>query len=113
MRKRRAQVRGLQVEVEGYQASDAPWQYVRLVLHFRLDADAIRQAVLERVIRLSVVRYCSVIATLREVAAIEATMEVVDHDGQSSGRRPVRLAVGGEDAESDADLGADSAEDEA
>lgn len=92
MRKRRAQMRDLQVEIEGFQASKPPWQYERLVLHFRLDADAITAAVLERVIRLSVVRYCSVIATARGVAAIEATMEVVTADGKSTGRQAVRLA---------------------
>ena len=37
--------------------------------------------VLARVIRLSIVRYCSVITTIAGVAAIEATVELVGADG--------------------------------
>jgi hypothetical protein len=50
-------------------------------------------AVLARVIRLAVVRYCSVISTLSGVAAIEATIELVDRDGKTTGRVPIDLAI--------------------
>ncbi|HEY7599456.1 MAG TPA: OsmC family protein [Candidatus Limnocylindrales bacterium] len=91
VRKRRADLAALDVEVEGFQADDPPWHYERMVLHFRLTASRLTVGVLERVVRLSVVRYCSVIATLRGVARIEATAELVDLAGNSSGRRSVRL----------------------
>ena len=63
------------------------------MLHFRVVSAAISAVVLERVVRLSIVRYCSVLATMRGVARIEATVELVDPAGASSGRRPVRLDV--------------------
>jgi hypothetical protein len=53
----------------------------------------LKVAVLARVVRLAVVRYCSVIATISGVAAIEATVEFVDRDGSSTGRVPIELAI--------------------
>lgn len=93
LRKRREEIADLKVEVEGHQAADPPWQYERVVLHYRLTGLDLRRATLERVIRLAVVRYCSVLATLAGVARIEATLELVGADGESSGRLPVRLDV--------------------
>lgn len=93
LRKRRVGMRALDVEVEGFQASDPPWHYERIVLHYRVTVDGVSSGVLERVIRLSVVRYCSVIATLRGVARVEATLELVGADGTTSGRQAVRLDV--------------------
>jgi putative redox protein len=91
LRKRRVALRELDVEIEGFQADEPPWHYERVVLHFRVACERLTVGVLERVIRLSVVRYCSVIATLRGVARIEATLELVDGAGSSTGRLPVRL----------------------
>jgi putative redox protein len=91
LRKRRQQVRALDVSVEGEQAPDPPWTYRSLTLHFRVEGSDVPLAVLSRIIRLSIVGYCSVLSTLRGVARIEATIEQVADDGQSSGRRPVEL----------------------
>ena len=93
VRKRRAAISALDVEIEGFQGDDPPWPYELAVLHFRVISDAISVTVLKRVVRLSVVRYCSVLATMRGVARIEATVELVDSAGMSSGRRAVRLDV--------------------
>jgi putative redox protein len=93
MRKRRQELAELEVTVEGEQADEAPWRYERVTLHFKLRALGLRPAIIERVIRLSCVRYCSVLATLRGVARVAATMELIDLDGASSGRLPVSLAL--------------------
>ncbi len=63
------------------------------MLHYRITGSRLRWAVLERVVRLACVRYCSVLATVRGVARIEATLELVEADGTTSGRLPVRLDV--------------------
>ena len=91
LRKRRQRVRSLEVTVEGEQLPDPPWTYTRVSLHFRVACDDIRVSVLQRVVRLSCVRYCSVVTTIRGVAAIEATVELVAADGSSTGRHPVDL----------------------
>ncbi|HSH22332.1 MAG TPA: OsmC family protein [Candidatus Caenarcaniphilales bacterium] len=91
LRKRRDDVTSVEVTVEGEQASDPPWPYERIVLHFRIGGARLSRRVLERVVRLSCLRYCSVLATLSGVARVEATLEILDEAGQSSGRQPVRL----------------------
>ncbi|MEP7158249.1 MAG: OsmC family protein [Chloroflexota bacterium] len=93
LRKRRAHVDALDVAVDADQDDDPPWTYRRVALHFRITGSALKVAVLARVIRLSVVRYCSVVSTLSGVAAIEATVELVDRDGTSTGRVPIELAI--------------------
>lgn len=93
LRKRRVALRALDTQIEGFQADEAPWHYERVVLHFRVACERLTTNVLERVVRLAVVRYCGAIATMRGVARIEATMELVDPDGMTSGRLPVRLDV--------------------
>lgn len=93
LRKRRAQISALTVTIEGHQQPDPPWAYRRVVLHFRVVADTLTVPVMARVIRLSVVRYCSVVTTMSGVAAIEATLELVASDGTSTGQRPIELAM--------------------
>ncbi len=93
LRKRRAHFDALDVVVDGEQAEEAPWAYRQVALHYRITGDGLKVAVLARVIRLSIVRYCSVIATLSGVAAISATVELVDRDGTSTGRVPIELAL--------------------
>ena len=93
LRKRRAHVSALDVTVEGHQLPDPPWTYQRVVLHYRLAGDGLSMPVMARVIRLSIVRYCSVITTIAGVAAIEATVEVIAGDGTTTGQRPIELAI--------------------
>lgn len=93
LRKRRANVSALDVTVESEQQSDAPWAYQRVALHFRLAGEGLSLPVMARVIRLSIVRYCSVIATIAGVAAIEATVEVIDGAGTSTGQHHIELAI--------------------
>jgi len=93
LRKRRANVGALDVSVEGEQDDDPPWTYRRVALHFRVAGVGLKVPVLARVVRLSIVRYCSVISTIAGVAAIEATVELVDPEGNTSGRFPCELAI--------------------
>ncbi len=93
LRKRRAHVSSLDVTVEGEQQPDPPWTYTRVALHFRVVCEDMKLPVIARVIRLSVVRYCSVITTIAAAAAIEATVEVVGADGATTGRQPIELAI--------------------
>lgn len=93
LRKRRALVDSFDVVVDGEQNEEAPWAYRQVALHYRIGGDGLKVAVLARVIRLSIVRYCSVISTLSGVAAISATVELVDRDGTSTGRVPIELAL--------------------
>ena len=93
LRKRRAHVRSLDVTVEGEQLPDPPWTYQRIALNFRVGCDEMPFAVIGRIVRLSIVRYCSVITTVAGLAAIEATVELIASDGTTSGRRHIELAL--------------------
>ncbi len=93
LRKRRSAMSSLDVTVEGEQQDDPPWTYRRVALHYRVTGDGLTFSVLARVVRLSIVRYCSVITTVAAAAAIEATVELVSADGTSTGRRHVELAI--------------------
>lgn len=93
LRKRRARISSLEVTVEGHQEPDPPWAYRRVVLHFRVAGDSLVVPVIARVIRLSMVRYCSVITTVAGVSAIEATVELVGADGSTTGQCPIELAL--------------------
>jgi putative redox protein len=93
LRKRRAQIESLDVSVEGTQQDDPPWTYKHVALHFRVVGDGLTYPVLARVIRLSIVRYCSVITTIAAAAAIEATVELVSADGTTTGRKGIELSI--------------------
>jgi putative redox protein len=93
MRKRRHDISSLDVAVDGDQDKDPPWTYRRVALHFRIAGNGLKVPVLARVIRLSIVRYCSVITTIAGAAAIEADVEVVEPDGSTTGRVPIELAL--------------------
>ena len=93
LRKRRASIAEMGVSVEGEQQDDPPWTYSRVTLHYRVVADGLAFPVIARVIRLSIVRYCSVITTIAGTAAIAATVEIVGSGGESTGRKPIELAI--------------------
>jgi putative redox protein len=93
LRKRRSSVSELGVIVEAHQLPDPPWTYQRVALHFRVASDELRVPIIARLIRLAIVRYCSVITTVAGIAAIEATVELIAKDGSSSGRHPIELAI--------------------
>jgi putative redox protein len=93
LRKRRAGIDSLDVDVEGTQLDDPPWTYTRVALHYRIAGAGLKLPILARVIRLSIARYCSVITTIAGVAAIEATVELVGRDGVSGGPTHIELAL--------------------
>ena len=93
LRKRRASVHSLEVSVDGDLSPDPPWAYTRVALHYRIQCERLTFPVIARVIRLSIVRYCSVINTIAAAASIEATVEVMAMDGTSTGRKHIELAL--------------------
>jgi putative redox protein len=76
MRKKRRPLHGIEVRVQGRQTERAPHAYDLLKLHFTVTGDGLDEAEVRRVLRLSLDRYCSVLATVRPAAAIEETVEI-------------------------------------
>jgi putative redox protein len=77
MRKRRKPLTSIQVRVEGHQDEKPPNAFNRVRLHFTVSGDELDQVELQRVLKLSLDRYCSVLATIRPGAQIEESIEIV------------------------------------
>ena len=78
LRKTRMEVTDLAVRVTGEQDADPPWAYRRFHLHFTFRGTGIDAAVAERAVRLSVDKYCSIIATVRAAAEVTDSYEIVE-----------------------------------
>jgi putative redox protein len=76
MRKRRRPLRSLEVRVEGQQEDRPPHAYELVRLHFTVSGEDVDEDELRRVLRLSLDRYCSVIATFRPGTVIEESIEI-------------------------------------
>ncbi len=80
LRKGRQDVTGIDVRVEGTQDPQQPWPYRSIVLHFTIRGRDVSESAVERAIALSAERHCSAIATVRGVAQISTTFEVLAVD---------------------------------
>ena len=78
LRKTRTEVADLRVRVTGEQDADPPWTYRQIHLHFTFQGPDLDPVVIERAIRLSVDKYCSVIATVRAAADVTDSWEIVE-----------------------------------
>lgn len=82
LRKGRQPLTGLEVRVTGEQATDPPYAYHSITVHFVVRGDGLSERTVERAVRLSCERYCSVLATVRGVANVKSTYELVAPDGE-------------------------------
>lgn len=76
LRKKRQQVNGLTVAVQGIRAEQHPKIYTRIEVLYRLRGSAIDPLAVERAIELSRTRYCPVIATLSKAAEVTTRFEI-------------------------------------
>jgi putative redox protein len=84
LRKQRHDVASLEVRVEGHQEPDPPHAYHRIGVHFRVRGPGLSKAGVERAVRISIDRYCSVIQTIRPHAEIEDSVEVLEVPAKAS-----------------------------
>jgi len=68
--KQRISLTRLEVEAEGEQDADPPWTYRKIHLRYRIQGKGLTGKAVERAIRLSEEKYCSVAATVRGTAEI-------------------------------------------
>ena len=78
LRKQRQPVRGVAVRIDGEQSETPPFAYTRIVVTYVVRGRGVDPLAVERAVHLSTERYCSVIATVRGVAAIETSIDVVE-----------------------------------
>ncbi len=78
LRKQRQAVDGIDVRVTGDQATEAPWHFTEVTLHFTIRGRGLRCELAERAVHLSEERYCSVTATIRGVARVGFDLTLVE-----------------------------------
>jgi putative redox protein len=75
--KQREPFSDLKVVCNGDQMSDPPYTFTAIHLHYAL-CGAVKPEKLERAIRLSIGKYCSVISTLRADTPVTFDFEIID-----------------------------------
>ena len=75
--KKRTPLESLEIEVEGQQDSDAPWTFRKIHVHYKLRGQWLTDKSVAQAIELSEEKYCSVAATLRGVAEITTSFELL------------------------------------
>ena len=80
LRKQRQPVTRCQVDAESERQADSPWRFRRICIVYRLWGPGLDPAAIERAIRLTEEKYCSVYATLK--AAVEIVSRCELHPAQ-------------------------------
>ena len=76
LRKKRQQISGLTVAVQGSRAEQHPKVYTRIEVLYRVRGNTVDPQAVERAIELSKTRYCPVIGMLGKVAEITTRYEI-------------------------------------
>jgi hypothetical protein len=76
LRKKRQQVSGLEVEVQGGRVDEHPRVYDRIEIIYRVRGRGVESKAVERAIELSETRYCQAIAMLEKAAEITSRYEI-------------------------------------
>lgn len=78
LRKQRQDLSGLRVLVSAEQEPDPPWPFTRIVLTYTATGKGLGREAVEKAVKLSSDRYCSVKATLRRETVVETVIEVLE-----------------------------------
>jgi putative redox protein len=76
LQKKRKTINGLQVVAEGTRREEHPRHFTDILLTFKLSSPDTTKEELEKVVALSVDKYCSVAATVRGVAKVRYESEI-------------------------------------
>ncbi|MBI5671057.1 MAG: OsmC family protein [Chloroflexi bacterium] len=77
LEKRRAQITDVRVTVTGEQETEPPWPFRKIHLHYAVSGSNLKRDDVEKAIRLSEEKYCSVSATLRQSVEITYDFDVL------------------------------------
>ncbi len=81
MEKKREPLSFLEIIATGERDSEPPWPYRKINLHYQVKGKTLTESSVEQAIRLSQEKYCSVAATVRGVAEITTSFEILPVDG--------------------------------
>jgi putative redox protein len=78
LKKKRLDVRDIEVAVSGEQAEEHPQKYTSIRLEFLVTGSNLPDAAVKKAVDLSMEKYCSVKATLEGSAALEYTYKIIN-----------------------------------
>jgi putative redox protein len=81
LEKKRKPLSFLEIITTGEKDAEPPWPYRKINLHYRLQGETLTEIAVEQAIRLSHEKYCSVAATVRGVAQITTSFEILPTKG--------------------------------
>jgi putative redox protein len=82
LRKKRLNLTGMEVRVDGDQDDSPPWTFRTIRMHYVLTGPDLNEQAVEQAIHLSEEKYCSVAATVRGTAHITTSFEIQPAPGR-------------------------------
>ena len=80
LRKARQNVTSLEIQLTGEQDADPPWTFRKIHLEYRLTGRGLSREAVERAIRLSEEKYCSVRATISGIAEVTSSYTLLQDE---------------------------------
>jgi len=77
LEKKKIKLTLLEIYAEGVQDQDPPWTFRKIHLHYKVAGIGLTRKALEQTIELSESKYCSVAATIRGVAEISTSFDLL------------------------------------
>ena len=78
LNKKRQKFSGLQIKVSGEQDADPPWTFRKIHVEYVVRGRGLSEKAVQQAIELSETKYCSVAATVRGVAEITSSYQIVE-----------------------------------
>jgi putative redox protein len=78
LKKSRQNLTSLEIEATGEQDANPPWAYRKIYLEYRLHGSGLSSEAVERAIRLSEEKYCSVRVTIAGTAEVTSSYTIVE-----------------------------------
>jgi putative redox protein len=82
LRKQKQAITRLEVEANSEREDDAPWRFRKIRVVYRIWGENIANAAVERAIRLTEQKYCSIYVTLKNALEIESVYEIINEDSK-------------------------------
>jgi putative redox protein len=76
--KKRQKLSGLQIQVDGQQDADPPWAFRKIHVEYIVRGQGISEKAVQQAVELAEEKYCSVAATIRGVAEITSSYQIVE-----------------------------------
>ncbi len=78
LEKQRQKVTDLEITITGEQDPEPPWTFRRIEIEYLLRGKGLKEKAVRRAIQLSEEKYCSVEATISEVAEVTSSFQIME-----------------------------------